>query len=202
MLVFLPSKSRITPACAGTTMRSTRARCAFRDHPRLRGDHWSNLRTMLLRSGSPPLARGPRRGTASRGVQEGITPACAGTTLLVSPRLSCRPDHPRLRGDHYLTSCKPGTRRGSPPLARGPQPQEPQPGGVPGITPACAGTTDTAQKVKELSEDHPRLRGDHSDPNPHIHLYLGSPPLARGPPRHKPAHIRACRITPACAGTT
>ena len=48
----------IIPARAGTTKNSTMLRAIERDHPRSRGDYYSNLACSLLWQGSSPLARG------------------------------------------------------------------------------------------------------------------------------------------------
>ena len=91
----------ITPACAGTTDPPYTFHSLRQDHPRLRGNNTERLLLLILKSGSPPLAREQRglvimhdkrqQGSPplAREQQEfrlvvvvfvGITPACAGTT--------------------------------------------------------------------------------------------------------------------------
>ena len=71
---------RITPACAGKTLRPDIRRSRTRDHPRLRGENLATSSDALTTSGSPPLARGKRRNLHQCNIGKGITPACAGKT--------------------------------------------------------------------------------------------------------------------------
>ena len=48
-----------------------------------------------------------------------------------------------------------------------------------GITPACAGTTVTAEDVRAAMEDHPRLCGNDTEKDLKLAEMLGSPPLVR-----------------------
>src|SRR5690606_8460856 len=50
----------ITPACAGSTERVTRAPQVREDHPRVRGEHGGPMRVPANTYGSPPRARGAR----------------------------------------------------------------------------------------------------------------------------------------------
>jgi len=69
--------------------------------------------------GSPPLARGVRPADRHLDLRLGITPACAGSTLQIGPRMDGKWDHPRLRGEYERDAYYERRRRGSPPLARG-----------------------------------------------------------------------------------
>ena len=71
---------RITPACAGTTLRRYQTELDDRDHPRMCGDHWLCKLDNLLILGSPPHVRGPLLSLLEQDGMIGITPACAGTT--------------------------------------------------------------------------------------------------------------------------
>ena len=81
MLFPMSSYDRgITPACAGTTVKSIHAWLSARDHPRMCGDHLVRFSMMRSLWGSPPHVRGPRD-IGGKGMKSlGITPACAGTT--------------------------------------------------------------------------------------------------------------------------
>ena len=71
----------LIPACAGSTVTSSRGDGAQAAHPRMRGEHsipGSDLQTSL---GSSPHARGARRGGGIVGVLRRLIPACAGSTL-------------------------------------------------------------------------------------------------------------------------
>jgi len=109
----------ITPACAGSTRAHGGGRCRgedhprlrgehatrrlaanqHRDHPRLRGEHAQQHTDASSYAGSPPPARGARRGRSQARQRAGITPACAGSTS--------------------YTACPPSSVIGSPPPARG-----------------------------------------------------------------------------------
>lgn len=51
--------TRDTPACAGTTGRSSARSAASTEHPRLRGDHWASTNATISIAGTAPPARGP-----------------------------------------------------------------------------------------------------------------------------------------------
>ena len=91
--------------------------------------------------GSPPLARGIRLFQFLDRTERGITPACAGNTIIVIQYWKFRLDHPRLRGEYGSRRLYALGFRGSPPLARGIL----SVGSLillsSGITPACAGNT-------------------------------------------------------------
>ena len=92
----------ITPACAGTTALWFHLPMIQWDHPRMCGDHSKCLHSSSSRQGSPPHVRGPHVTSYVLLTVFGITPACAGTTVLVAIlRLVIR-DHPRMCGDHRL----------------------------------------------------------------------------------------------------
>src|SRR5690606_34686635 len=98
------------------------------------------LREHLAEAGSPPRARGARRRGRGQAGRRGITPACAGSTVMTLTDAALRTDHPRVRGEHgVMADVKPG-KAGSPPRARGAQTTERQPRSTIGITPACAGS--------------------------------------------------------------
>ena len=78
--------TRITPACAGKTMRRTSRSTLRRDHPRMRGEDLSVAQTTKSVSGSPPHARGRLRRRERRIRARRITPACAGKTAGRDPR--------------------------------------------------------------------------------------------------------------------
>ena len=148
----------------------------------MRGDdpiHWASACRV---TGSPPRARGrPGRYAGSLAVI-GLTPACAGTTLL--GLLRCPPPraHPRVRGDDLRVDLDNGRAFGSPPRARGRLPHQTGCLAAPGLTPAGAGTT-----LRRCC----RWRGR-----------AGSPPRARGR-RGDVGHGVSFRgLTPECAGTT
>ena len=72
---------RITPACAGKTLRLLTPCSNLWDHPRLRGKDSLIYFLILLSMGSPPLARERLKSVRLYAFLPGITPACAGKTV-------------------------------------------------------------------------------------------------------------------------
>ena len=97
--VLRDKNRRITPACAGKTIRSTVSTGSLTDHPRMRGEDFRWRRCLSGLRGSPPHARGRRRNLVSMFVWRGITPACAGKTSPHKAQQFWNPDHPRMRGE-------------------------------------------------------------------------------------------------------
>ena len=107
-----------------------------------------------------------------------------------------------MRGEYLPEPLYIPNHQGSPPLARGVltdcflwHPRK-------GITPACAGSTQTFHRGLKWRKDHPRLRGEYRNARRVAVGSLGSPPLARGVQRTQTSYILSKRITPACAGST
>ena len=70
----------IIPACAGSTSWGQAATRAARDHPRMRGEHVGDGTLDPGIKGSSPHARGARYLLVSLFCENGIIPACAGST--------------------------------------------------------------------------------------------------------------------------
>ncbi len=66
----------------------------------MRGAHFHSESLRIQSLGSPPHARGPHNVIYRTYGKYGITPACAGPTLLKKCRNSGVRDHPRMRGAH------------------------------------------------------------------------------------------------------
>ena len=145
------------------------------------GDHATSYIVAIISPGSPPHVRGPLAYGYKIRCLLGITPACAGTTPAEVILMLALGDHPRMCGDHIKKRLNRVDRTGSPPHVRGPRSHKKKGEESSGITPACAGTTDTVFNVWQFIRDHPRMCGDHkgliSWPDPHS----GSPPHVRGP---------------------
>ena len=110
---------RITPACAGNRIVTAMPDGVVRDHPRLRGEQHADPWHKCKRGGSPPLARGTVVVLKSVEVERGITPACAGNRPWRRRQKNEAKDHPRLRGEQFLSFAASLRQMGSPPLARG-----------------------------------------------------------------------------------
>ena len=134
-------EKRITPACAGSTHKARRYEIRNKDHPRLRGEYFCAHPRVQVFSGSPPLARGVLLYFNSYGRGTGITPACAGSTILYLVPVQVVKDHPRLRGEYTGGKDDLADLEGSPPLARGVLRSKVSDLEAMGITPACAGST-------------------------------------------------------------
>ena len=199
---FVSSARRISPACAGNTPNVIALICRFADQPRVRGEHFENVKGQQTATGSAPRARGTPASCSSAWLPLRISPACAGNTLIFDPPFDLSPDQPRVRGEHiafllsatYVVGSAPRARGTAPRTGSADQPRvrgdtynravetddQPRVRHVVNlgmsrrrISPACAGNTLARHKV-ELSGSAPR-RGTHrrSPCN-------GSAPRARG----------------------
>ena len=133
---------RITPACAGTTYRHRSMLQMRRDHPRVCGNHSILFQIRFHSEGSPPRVREPLSGYVPMLSEIGITPACAGTTIVRAARARKPRDHPRVCGNHLEIHLAGDLCLGSPPRVREPLAVYLNYLIVFGITPACAGTTE------------------------------------------------------------
>ena len=135
-------KDWITPACAGKTYTRSGMFSRTPDHPRMRGEDARMVFESEGGGGSPPHARGRRRGCRTRSHRTGITPACAGKTRWISHAGRDAGDHPRMRGEDILVTARLSVPDGSPPHARGRQYGSDWAARPGRITPACAGKTE------------------------------------------------------------
>ena len=192
----------IIPACAGSTSTPWRRAGPRRDHPRMRGEHLSVKVVVLVPMGSSPHARGAHRDVPGRDREDGIIPACAGSTRRARRR-SIRPrDHPRMRGEHHERGFIPKCDGGSSPHARGARSGAPRMPLRHGIIPACAGSTWFPFRWTAVGWDHPRMRGEHVCLRLEAAFWMGSSPHARGAPSRREGRLRPRGIIPACAGST
>ena len=90
----------IIPAYAGSTRQDGSARAAYWDHPRIRGEHFREVGTLIFDEGSSPHTRGARNGGGPLDGSYRIIPAYAGSTSASRPPRRPAPDHPRIRGEH------------------------------------------------------------------------------------------------------
>ena len=168
----------------------------------MRGEDQEMRLAGIFVRGSPPHARGRLSPSKWRGHIEGITPACAGKTNILSILISYCPDHPRMRGEDDVDVSYYNAEAGSPPHARGRLNSTVCQGGPMGITPACAGKTCSPTDCRPPRTDHPRMRGEDSSKLITNYEEAGSPPHARGRPETHLDMLRRDGITPACAGKT
>ena len=109
----------------------------------MRGEYIMEFTELTKEQGSPPLARGILCSKVTFLNLIRITPACAGNTHLSFENLQLNRDHPRLRGEYYTIPRQKSLFKGSPPLARGILEFGETVEEIFGITPACAGNTDS-----------------------------------------------------------
>ena len=93
---------RITPACAGNRKKMGVKAGVPEDHPRVCGEQEKLKKIRNLQRGSPPRVRGtePHFHGLLRG--HGITPACAGNSVVSDESKSLCQDHPRVCGEQIL----------------------------------------------------------------------------------------------------
>ena len=170
------------------------------------GEHRSIVGIGVACQGSSPHVRGARLGSTLNAAAMGIIPACAGSTLSLSTTQALRWDHPRMCGEHLLNAYLDVFTRdhprmcgehyfgdtldsavwGSSPHVRGAQPGRDGIPKIPGIIPACAGSTFTCHEIITRIRDHPRMCGEHYSNLFHLLPPLGSSPHVRGAPDGRP----------------
>ena len=89
----------ITPACAGKSQKEIHEKTECRDHPRVCGEKGQGDGFTQAISGSPPRVRGKADLAVFTGLLPGITPACAGKSLIELNQALLFGDHPRVCGE-------------------------------------------------------------------------------------------------------
>ena len=132
----------------------------------------------------------------------GITPACAGNSLLFGILEAQKKDHPRVCGEQGGGNGGHGAGKGSPPRVRGTAPGRRTTGPPPGITPACAGNSPRFRRCRWWPKDHPRVCGEQATLLVARISEAGSPPRVRGTDNDGIPRLQSHGITPACAGNS
>ena len=156
LVKILSTMKGITPACAGKTLTVPPLSVSGWDHPRLRGKDYPPGKTLCNMVGSPPLARERLIPDIHPYISFGITPACAGTTLIIIICLATSQDHPRLRGNDEATGAITEAGVGSPPLTRERHMLIIEDVCPARSTPADAGKTELLEFVHNADKEHPR----------------------------------------------
>ena len=176
------SLRRIIPAYAGSTVEPSEMLTAQKDHPRIRGEHYSVLHVAEIFKGSSPHTRGARDGVPTPRTSARIIPAYAGST--------------QVNGVTFVSGVS------SSPHTRGALATPTGGLDVIGIIPAYAGSTHPGRRRTAPGQDHPRIRGEHFSfrigPGP----FPGSSPHTRGARSPGRVGFPPRRIIPAYAGST
>ena len=133
---------------------------------------------------------------------DGIIPAYAGNTPIVSCICPQAWDHPRVCGEHPNTANSRYMSRGSSPRMRGTHVGHDHVGAVRGIIPAYAGNTAEMVQDAQDTRDHPRVCGEHIGWGFIGGTSKGSSPRMRGTLGRRLFRFRSVGIIPAYAGNT
>ena len=156
---YLKVPYRITPACAGKTVDMIPERYFYGDHPRVCGKNRYVCVHYSKSIGSPPRVREKLQGKKTLNVMNGITPACAGKTVIQMFQKLPLQDHPRVCGKNFGSSAIASKVPGSPPRVREKRFEKNQNYYDCRITPACAGKTQGLGFQTFSRQDHPRVCG-------------------------------------------
>ena len=173
------SSARIIPAYAGSTDPRLRARISEPDHPRIRGEHFQLGGGVVVACGSSPHTRGAHAFDESPDDFLGIIPAYAGSTRHWQLRRHAGTDHPRIRGEHILPRPARSPGSGSSPHTRGAPYRGFELPRTRRIIPAYAGSTPFQDVSLLVSQDHPRIRGEHEALEAGPDCAVGSAPHTR-----------------------
>ena len=131
----------IIPAYAGSTTRREVIRHGIWDHPRVCGEHGSELSRLAEWLGSSPRMRGAQVQGRVPVQGQGIIPAYAGSTPWCRKSGRQTRDHPRVCGEHTSAEVEGFARTGSSPRMRGALGRQLRIHAHGGIIPAYAGST-------------------------------------------------------------
>ena len=132
----------------------------------------------------------------------GIIPAYAGNTKDYREHAPHVWDHPRVCGEHHMTSIMVHLNWGSSPRMRGTHAKNVADAAKTGIIPAYAGNTYYVTLPRLIVWDHPRVCGEHGEL---VHVgqpVAGSSPRMRGTPVCAASSETTPGIIPAYAGNT
>ena len=173
-----------------------------RDHPRVCGEHSDTWNAPTAERGSSPRMRGTHRDRRAHTRATGIIPAYAGNTFRkVRCRRRCR-DHPRVCGEHPMTSEPFSFNLGSSPRMRGTRIRRWGCRRRSGIIPAYAGNTAEVVEFVWFFQDHPRVCGEHYPLPSSVLCIWGSSPRMRGTLNFDAECELVSGIIPAYAGNT
>ena len=176
------------------------SRC--RDHPRVCGEHPFVSPPPATSLGSSPRMRGARERYRIHPPRHGIIPAYAGSTSGHTRPINLAQDHPRVCGEHEEWCVDVDGEWGSSPRMRGAPISTYCLSSWSGIIPAYAGSTQATELHCCVSQDHPRVCGEHAVRSVERSPFLGSSPRMRGALPHLECAAVQSGIIPAYAGST
>ena len=175
-------RTRLIPACAGKTRKSSPASGTAEAHPRVCGENTDYFANGGVEYGSSPRVRGKRADGADRVARRGLIPACAGKTPGGGGGCVRMTAHPRVCGENVVGH------------APGPV--------ISGSSPRVRGKLRRVIGVLLPSGAHPRVCGENR-PRARARVHgAGSSPRVRGKPPAVPGRRRERGLIPACAGKT
>ena len=139
--VLFAVDSGSSPRMRGTPMIGRQSIVCAGDHPRVCGEHGMADIGDALSSGSSPRMRGTLGRGDNQRYADGIIPAYAGNTKVLSIFACHSRDHPRVCGEHKILGTTLGSKRGSSPRMRGTRIAPRRDPRHSGIIPAYAGNT-------------------------------------------------------------
>ena len=151
-----------SPRMRGAPNRSFALANLGGDHPRVCGEHDGKYSAPVEFEGSSPRMRGARSAVLRDQLRAGIIPAYAGSTSDGHARRRLRGDHPRVCGEHSFQHSRLPSCLGSSPRMRGAHRLSIAVFVLLRIIPAYAGSTKLSAGGQAVSEDHPRVCGEHS----------------------------------------
>ena len=173
-----------------------------KDHPRIRGEHLYFSFHVPSDGGSSPHSRGTPASFVRSVTVGGIIPAFAGNTSPDKNSIQNCKDHPRIRGEHNSFGYGRRYGLGSSPHSRGTRMDSTKQCDIERIIPAFAGNTFISLSMFLRTEDHPRIRGEHSGFVASSTDVEGSSPHSRGTPFSGQNCLTFPGIIPAFAGNT
>ena len=193
---------RLISAHTGKTPRLSDRSCHVTAHPRSREENIDAWQLPERHVGSSPLTRGKRTLRVTAGILRRLIPAHAGKTVQAENPNSQHRAHPRSRGENGRIMADTTSGAGSSPLTRGKRSRGEKAGGGGGLIPAHAGKTEARGAEVNVSQAHPRSRGENDSHRVIGDLQEGSSPLTRGKRFHDRGRRDADRLIPAHAGKT
>ena len=169
-------------------------------HPRVCGENFQAVWGVLGSWGSPPRVRGKREDKCAASSAAGLTPACAGKTVLIVPVPSPVAAHPRVCGENAISSRPSRPAAGSPPRVRGKLIEVERSTGDIGLTPACAGKTAACSSRPAPSTAHPRVCGENVAGTGALTEDMGLTPACAGKTRPDQVFLELAAAHPRVCG--